>query len=79
MRQGCPLSSNVATLAREAEFSEPTLENEFFNTIDPKRTCSALGVCQLQWPNVRAADMDQRELIAATDLSRASVYRALAR
>ena len=44
-----------------------------------KRTSSALGVGQLQQPNVRAADMDPRELLAVTDLSRASVYRALDR
>ena len=47
------------------------------SALDPKRTFSALGVGQLQQLILCALDVDQREIMAATDLSRASVYRVL--
>jgi hypothetical protein len=49
------------------------------SAFDPKRTCSALGIGQLEQSIPCASDVDQRDIMAATDLSRATVYRALGR
>jgi hypothetical protein len=44
------------------------------SAFEPKRTFSALGVGQSQQPILCASDVGQREIMAATDLSSASVY-----